>query len=178
MTLRLLSESDLHALLSFEVENRQWFESRIDPRAKIFYSVDGVREHITECLSLYRSQEMVPMLILDDNDEIAGRINLRDIDLQDGSAYLGYRIGEAFTNRGLAKRAVKELLADVSNLNLTTLIAYVSADNIASQKVLQHNGFSPIKTHKDYAVIRGAFVDCIEYHCDLHKALFLDFLLV
>jgi len=118
------------------------------------------------------------MLILDDHGEITGRINLRDIDLHDGSAYLGYRIGEAFINQGLAKRAVKELLAHVSYLNLNTLIAYVFADNIASHKVLQHNGFLPTKTHENYAVIRGAFLDCIEYHCDLQKALLLDFPLV
>ncbi|SBS34950.1 Putative ribosomal N-acetyltransferase YdaF [Marinomonas spartinae] len=167
MELRLLSESDLHSLLSFEIGNRQWFEAYIDPRAETFYSVDGVREHITECLSLYRSQEMLPMLIVDGGGEIVGRINLRDIDMQNRSAYLGYRIGEAFTNRGLAKRAVKELIAQIAHLNLKALIAYVSADNIASQKVLQHNGFLPIKNHEDYVVIKGIFVDCIEYHHSL-----------
>lgn len=167
MVLRLLSEADVHRLLSFEIDNKRWFESYIDPRSAAFYSVDGVREHIAEYLSLYQSQKMLPMLIVDDCGEIVGRLNLRDIDMLDRSAYLGYRIGEAFINRGLAKQAVEELIAQIAYLNLKTLIAYVSADNIASQKVLQHNGFLPIKTHEDYAVIKGAFVDCIEFHRSL-----------
>lgn len=56
MELRLLSRSDYASLLRFEVENRAWFESHINPREVSFYSVDGVKNHIEECLAQYQKK--------------------------------------------------------------------------------------------------------------------------
>jgi [ribosomal protein S5]-alanine N-acetyltransferase len=163
MELRLLSRSDYASLLRFEVESRAWFESHINPREASFYSVDGVKSHIEECLSQYQRKAMLPMLIVDGMGEIAGRINLTDINLVLREAYLGYRLGEKFTGRGIAKRAVEQITQLANELNLQTLIAFASVDNIASQKVLAYNGFVKMKSHENFAEVQGKNIDCIEY---------------
>jgi [ribosomal protein S5]-alanine N-acetyltransferase len=40
-------------------------------------------------------------IIRDEKSEMAGRINLTDIDLNAGTAQVGYRIGEGFAGRSL-----------------------------------------------------------------------------
>lgn len=163
MELRLLSRSDSRALLLFETENRTWFEAHINPREVSFYSDEGVKKHIEEFLSQHQRKTMLPMLIVDGSGEIVGRINLTDINLVLSEAYLGYRIGEKFAGRGIAKRAVKEIIQLANELNLQTLIALVSVDNIASQKVLTHSGFVKMKSHENFAEVQGENIDCIEY---------------
>ena len=164
MELRLLSRSDSKPLLIFETENRVWFESRINPREVGFYSDDGVKKHIEEYLSQHQRKAMLPMLIIDDSGEIAGRINLTDINLVLGEAYLGYRLGEKFTGHGIAKRAVEQITQLAKELNLKKFIAFASVDNIASQKVLKNNGFVDVKRHENFAEVQGNSIDCIEYH--------------
>ena len=163
MELRLLSRSDSKPLLLFETENQVWFESHINPREAGFYSDDGVKKHIEEFLSQHQRKAMLPMLVIDDNGEIIGRINLTDINLVLSEAYLGYRLGEKFTGRGIAKRAVEQITQLAKELNLQTLIAFASVDNIASQKVLTYNGFVEMKTHENFAEVQGKNIDCIEY---------------
>ena len=163
MELRLLSRSDSRALLLFETENRTWFEAHINPREVGFYSDEGIKKHIEEFLSQHQRKAMLPMLIIDDNGEIAGRINLTDINLVLREAYLGYRLGENCTGRGIAKRAVEKIIQEAKELNVETLIAFASVDNIASQKVLVHNGFVEMKTHENFAEVQGKNIDCIEY---------------
>ena len=163
MELRLLSRSDSKPLLLFETENQAWFESHINPREVGFYSDEGIKKHIEEFLSQHQRKAMLPMLIIDDNGEIAGRINLTDINLVLREAYLGYRLGENCTGRGIAKRAVEKIIQEAKELNVETLIAFASVDNIASQKVLVHNGFVEMKTHENFAEVQGKNIDCIEY---------------
>jgi [ribosomal protein S5]-alanine N-acetyltransferase len=164
MELRLLSRSDFRSLLLFETENRAWFESHINPREVGFYTDEGVKKHIEECLSQHQRKVMLPMLIMDDAGEITGRINLTDINLVRCEAYLGYRIGENFTGRGMAKWAVESMIQLAKALHLQKLIAFASIDNIASQKVLAHNGFVEIKKHENFAQVQCNSIDCIEYH--------------
>ncbi|MGO2514031.1 GNAT family N-acetyltransferase [Marinomonas polaris] len=164
MELRLLSRSDSRALLLFETENRTWFEAHINPREVSFYSDEGVKKHIEEFLSQHQRKAMLPMLIIDDTGEIAGRINLTDINLVSHEAYLGYRMGEKFAGRGIAKRAAEQITQLANELNLQKIIAFASVDNIASQRVLTHNGFVEMKTHENFAEVQGNSIDCIEYH--------------
>ena len=46
MQLELLSKVHLEKLLAFELENRSWFESLIEPRGDDFYSAKCVERYI------------------------------------------------------------------------------------------------------------------------------------
>ncbi|GAA5644988.1 MULTISPECIES: GNAT family N-acetyltransferase [Vibrio] len=167
MQITLLRESDTQALLEFELENRAWFESHINPRENSFYSYEGVRSHILEFLGGYRTREILPMLIKNDQNEIVGRINFHQVDKLRQTAHLGYRIGERFTRQGIASLAVGQILQKARQFGVHTVIAMAAIDNLGSQKVLGNNGFEKVRVIKNFAVVRRRSIDCIEFQIDL-----------
>jgi len=139
---RELSSTDTEALLAFETQNREWFESHIDARAPSFYSVQGVAEHIQAYLADFALGAWHPFVIEDASGEIVGRANLKSIDSPKGSAEVGYRVGERACGQGLATQALKHLIQQAqARWALTQLVAYVFPENVGSQKVLQRCGF-------------------------------------
>ena len=71
-----------------------------------------------------------------------GRFNL--VDLEDGTAELGYRVAQHVAGRGVATATVQELCRlAAAQYGLRTLRAATTYDNVASQKVLTKGGFVP-----------------------------------
>lgn len=94
-------------------------------------------------------------LIKDGSGIIVGRINLVDIDPINGTAHVGYRIGEKFTQKGIANEALRLLVNLAPELNVTQIQAKTTSDNIASQKVLVKNGFERISINEEISVDSG-----------------------
>lgn len=139
---RELKSTDTEALLAFETQNREWFESHIDARGPSFYSVQGVAEHIQAYLADFALGAWHPFVIEDASGEIVGRANLKSIDSPKGSAEVGYRVGERACGQGLATLALKHLIQEAqARWALTHLVAYVYPQNVGSQKVLTRCGF-------------------------------------
>ncbi|WP_335944296.1 GNAT family N-acetyltransferase [Pseudomonas sp. G166] len=142
VSIRTLRSTDTEALLAFERDNREWFERHIDPRDPAFYSVQGVTEHIATYLADFAAGAWHPFVIEDPEGKIVGRANLKDIDLAEGSAEVGYRIAQSACGQGLATLAVKHLIQQAQvHWRLNRLVAHVYAGNIASAKVLKRCGF-------------------------------------
>ncbi|WP_114786386.1 GNAT family N-acetyltransferase [Vibrio tetraodonis] len=163
MRLELLSKKHDKKLLKFELENKDWFESMIPPRDPDFYSLLGITEHIQLFLLEYKARTLIPMLIIDDKENLVGRINVSNIDSNKHQAHIGYRVGQAFTNRGIAKYAVTNMVRIVEKFGIKELLAYASTENIASQKVLKTNGFKAVGLVPNYAELHGVSIDCIEF---------------
>lgn len=142
VTIRTLQNTDAEALLTFERDNREWFERHIDARGAAFYSVQGVTEHIAAYLSDYAAGTWHPFVIVDAGGKIVGRANLKDIDMSARSAEVGYRIAQSACAKGLATRAVRHLIEQAQlRWDLNQLVANVYVDNIGSAKVLERCGF-------------------------------------
>lgn len=140
---RPLNSTDIESLLKFEVENREWFESHIDPRDPSFYSLKGVKEHIENYLDGFAAGNWHPFVIEDENGQIVGRANLKDINLPLGSAEVGYRVARHACGQGLATLALKHLILEAqTRWQLTRLVAEVYEQNSASRIVLERCGFS------------------------------------
>ncbi|MEZ8100876.1 GNAT family N-acetyltransferase [Vibrio bivalvicida] len=163
MKLTLITLKDTDELLEFELANQAWFEAFIPPHEEGFYSQEGVQQHIREFLLDYQCNEMVPLLIKNGQNQIIGRINLTNIDSVRSTAHLGYRVGKASINRGVAKWAVSEVTKIVKDKGINKLFAYAATENPASQNVLTSNGFQPVKVVHDYAELHGESIDCIEF---------------
>ena len=161
--LALITLKDAEALLEFELDNKAWFEEFIPPREEGFYSIQGVQQHIREFLLDYQCNEMIPLVIKSLDNQIIGRINLTNLDSVRRSAHLGYRVGKASTNQGVAKWAVSEVTKLVEQKGIKKVFAYAALENPASQKVLTNNGFQPVKVVQDYAELHGKSIDCIEF---------------
>jgi ribosomal-protein-alanine N-acetyltransferase len=140
--IRTLQSTDAEALLTFEMDNREWFERFIDARDTAFYSVQGVADHIAAYLSGFAAGTWHPFVIEDAGGKIVGRANLKGIDMSEGSAEVGYRIAQSACGQGLATLAVRHLIQEAQlHWNLKQLVANVYAANIGSAKVLNRCGF-------------------------------------
>ena len=139
----LLHPADAEALLRFERENRGFFERSIPGRGDGYYRLATVLASIESNLEERRQGTDFMYAIRDASGEIAGRINL--VNVQRGpvqSAEIGYRIGEPHNGRGYATQAVN-FVAHVAfdTLGLHRLEAATSPANVASQIVLIRNRF-------------------------------------
>nr|WP_269216533.1 MULTISPECIES: GNAT family protein [Pseudomonas] len=138
--------TDAQALLAFEVDNRVWFESHIDPRDPSFYSMQGVAEHIEGYLSDFALGAWHLLVIEDSSGRIVGRANLKNIHSPRDCAEVGYRIGQQACGQGLATLALRHLIQEAGRRwKLTQLVAYVYTENVGSRKVLERCGFRPEK---------------------------------
>ena len=106
-------------------------------------------------------------LIKEDSGIIVGRINLVDIDPINGTAHVGYRIGEPFTQKGIANEALKLLVNLAPELNVTKIHAKTTSDNIASQKVLVKNGFERISINEEISADTGQKLTFYHYSKNL-----------
>ncbi|MFE4696148.1 GNAT family N-acetyltransferase [Streptomyces sp. NPDC056738] len=126
------------ALLAFERENRAYFAATIPDRGDAFF--DRFDTLLGERLAEQATGLAQFHLVVDDAGAVLARVNL--IDLEHGSADLGYRVAERATGRGLATAAVREMCAlAASAYGLSALRARTTADNGASRTVLARNGF-------------------------------------
>ena len=139
---RELKRTDTAALLAFEVDNRDWFESHIDARDPSFYSLQGVAEHIDGYLADFATGVWHPFVIEDSSGKIVGRANLKNIHSPQHTAEVGYRIAQRVCGQGLATLALRHLIQQAqSRWNVTQLVAYAFKENLGSMKVLSRCGF-------------------------------------
>nr|WSW59158.1 GNAT family N-acetyltransferase [Streptomyces sp. NBC_00998] len=142
-TLESLRADHAPALLDFERRNRAHFARTVPDRGDAYFTEFADRHH-----ALLAEQESglsrFHVLITRQGD-LVGRVNL--VDIEDGSAELGYRIGESAAGRGMATAAVAEICrAAQAAYGLSRLIAVTTLDNPASMTVLRRNGFTQVET--------------------------------
>ncbi|MFD6169529.1 GNAT family N-acetyltransferase [Streptomyces coeruleorubidus] len=132
-----------NALLAFEQENRAYFARSVPDRGDAYFTRAGFAERHRALMEEQHARVCHFHVVLDDDGTLIGRVNL--IDVQDGRAEVGYRVGERAAGRGVASAAV----ADVCRLaaaeyGLTALTAVTTLDNLASMAVLTRNGFTRV----------------------------------
>lgn len=127
------------ALLAFERENRAYFAALVPDRGDAYFAEFDARQ---EALLAEQDAGVCQFHVLLDGDEVIGRVNL--VDLEDGSAELGYRIASKAAGRGLATAAVQRICAlAATEYGLSRLTAATTLDNLGSQTVLTRAGFKP-----------------------------------
>ncbi len=134
ITLDPLCEADAPALFAFEVENRHWFEAWVGPRPDTYWEQTSLARIIRA-----QVEEGEAMFLIKRQQEILGRLNLTAA--QGGVAQLGYRVGQRHTGQGAGSAAVRLGIDAARDLGLWALEARVIEENLASQRVLEKNGF-------------------------------------
>ena len=136
--LRPVQLDDEASVLQFELENRAYFAQTVSDRGDEYF--EEFPERHRDLLNEQSSGVCAYYLLVDDDQQVVGRFNLYD--LNDGTASVGYRVGEAFARRGVATRGLGELCHIASREHaLRTLRAKARDDNAASQRVLVKVGF-------------------------------------
>jgi [ribosomal protein S5]-alanine N-acetyltransferase len=156
--IRAVRPEDAAELAALYLANREFLAPFEPARPPEFFTAAGQRERLERQLA----SETHPFAILD-GDAIAGTINLFRISRDSpGSGVVGYWIDRASNGRGLATRAVGEILAYAfDTLGLHRVEAATLLDNTPSQRVLEKNRFERIGVARDYICINGAWRDFI-----------------
>ncbi|MFD6441086.1 GNAT family N-acetyltransferase [Peribacillus sp. NPDC060186] len=144
-----LNVQDAEELYNFECDNRTFFEQTVPSRGDDYYIFEMFKNRLMELLKEQEENISYFYLIKNDSGSIVGRINLVDIDNINGMAHVGYRIGEKYTQRGIANKALKLLLNTASESSVNQIHAKTTNNNIASQKVLERNGFERISINEE-----------------------------
>ncbi|WP_320779051.1 GNAT family N-acetyltransferase [Streptomyces sp. CRN 30] len=129
------------ALLAFERENRKYFARSVPDRGDAYFAEFADRHRAL--LAEQDAGECHFHVVLDGDGELVGRVNLVDVGAQEeGTAELGYRIGERAAGQGVATAAVREACdLAATAYRLSSLTAFTTRDNAASMTVLGRNGF-------------------------------------
>jgi [ribosomal protein S5]-alanine N-acetyltransferase len=158
--IRPLEQGDAEELAGLLVRNRAFLAPFEPDRPESFFSVAGQRLRLEELDDRRRVGAGEAYAILDE-DAIAGTISLTNIvrgALQ--SANVGYWVDRDRNGRGLASRAVEAVVVEAFGpLGLHRLEAGTLVDNLASQRVLDKNGFTRIGVAPRYLRIAGEWRD-------------------
>lgn len=161
MKFETLTENHLSQLLNFELENREWFESIIEPRVSEFYSEKGVAKHI-ETQVEHMNSGLVYSGVLIKDDVIVGRGNLKSI--CDGKAFVGYRISGKYTSQGFASYCLSELMHIAKEkFDLKVLEAQVLDNNLASRRVLEKKNFTAVEYMPNFSTLNGLEYGCTKF---------------
>jgi [ribosomal protein S5]-alanine N-acetyltransferase len=163
---RLASVADAEALTEQLRSNRDFFAPWMPARDDSFFSVDAQRANLADALDAYGRGTAVPLVILDDDGQLIGRLDLNGITRGAfQSASLGYWVSRSHNGRGFAVAAVADaVVIAFEELRLHRLQAETLLHNTASQRVLTRNGFKPFAVGPAYLQIAGEWQDHLLYH--------------
>lgn len=126
------------AVLAFEVANRAYFAASISDRGDDYF--DQFTDRYNALLAEQETGACAFYVLLTQDGSVLGRFNL--VDIEDGTAELGYRVAQHVAGHGVATATVRELCGLAAGRHrLRTLRAAASHQNVASQKVLSKAGF-------------------------------------
>ena len=129
------------AVLAFELANRAYFAASISDRGDEFY--DQFTERHSALLAEQEAGTCAFHVLVGEDGSILGRFNL--VNIEDGTAELGYRVAQRVAGRGVATATVRELCRRAAEqYGLLMLRAATTHENVASQEVLTKAGFVPV----------------------------------
>jgi ribosomal-protein-alanine N-acetyltransferase len=159
---RLVEQADAQVLAGLLAENREHLAPWDPEQPPEFYTAQGQRRSLEAALVRHEAGTSVP-LVIELGDRVVGRVSVNDVvrgAFQ--SAHLGYWVSHDVTGRGVATAAVAAAVRlAFDELRLHRLQADTLVHNLASQKVLQHNGFTLIGRAPTYLRIAGRWQDCL-----------------
>ncbi|MCY9548397.1 GNAT family N-acetyltransferase [Lysinibacillus xylanilyticus] len=165
ISINSLQERDAEELFEFEKNNRLFFEQMVPSRGEDYYNFETFKIRHKELLAEQQENKSKFYLIRDNSDKIIGRINLVDIDTTNDVAEVGYRVGQEYGGKGIGARALKLLLE--TEISVTKIKAKTTTNNIASQRVLEKNGFTQVSTSDDEFKMNGKKLQFINYILEL-----------
>ncbi|MFJ3390382.1 MULTISPECIES: GNAT family N-acetyltransferase [unclassified Lysinibacillus] len=156
-----LQERDAEELFEFEKNNRLFFEQMVPGRGEDYYNFETFKIRHRELLTEQQENKSKFYLIRDNSGSIVGRINLVDIDTTNDIAEVGYRVGQEYGGKGIAARALKLLLE--TEIRVKKIKAKTTTNNIASQRVLEKNGFKQVSISDNKFEMNGKKLQFIDY---------------
>jgi len=165
VTTRLVAMADVDELTALAVVNREFLAPYSPTMPDVMFTHEGQATNVAEVLGRHADGTMLPHVIVDTDGTIAGRINLNSIIRGAAqSASVGYWVAQDRNGRGVATAAVAHIVEyGFARLALHRVQGETLLHNIASQRVLEHNGFERIGMAPKHLRIAGQWQDHLLY---------------
>jgi [ribosomal protein S5]-alanine N-acetyltransferase len=158
--IRPVTPDDAHELTALYRASREFLAPFEPMRGDDFYTVDGQRERLEQIVRDAAAEAGWRFAIVDDG-AIVGTINVSDVvrgPMQ--LANVGYWVAREHNGRGLATQAVADVIEFAfGEVGLHRLEAGTLPDNVASQRVLEKNGFERFGFAHKLLFIGGEWTD-------------------
>lgn len=140
---RLVSMDDVPELAGLVDVNRAFLTPSSPLMMDEFFTLDGQAADIASALARHDAGLMLPHVITDIDGSIVGRVNLNSITRGAAQfASVGYWVAEDRNGRGIASAALAAIVeVGFGELGLHRIQGETLLDNVASQRVLEKNGF-------------------------------------
>jgi ribosomal-protein-alanine N-acetyltransferase len=159
--IRLISANDDVALAALHRDNREFLAPWEPLRPDRYYSQAGQRADIEAALLRHENGGSVPLVIVDDHGDIAGRLTVNGIvrgAFQ--SCSMGYWLAKNQTGKGLATEAVRAAVElAFTELGLHRVQAETLPHNMPSKNVLLRAGFEQFGLAPRFLKIAGKWQD-------------------
>ena len=151
---------EAEAVAALYTANRDFLQPWEPHRDDAFFTEDGQRVRL-RATEFERQAGVSNRCVIEEAGQIVGMVSLTAIERGPvQSAHLGYWVARSATGRGVATKAVNEILAlAFGELELHRVQAGTLLHNTGSQKVLQRNGFERIGVARQYLRIAGEWQD-------------------
>jgi len=162
---RLITLADAPVLAELQRVNRAFLAPWEPVRDERYFTEAGQRDAIQDALEQYEEGRNLPYVIADDSLGVVGRITLNGIVRGPFlSCSVGYWVSQSAGGRGVATAALRDIIGVAfGELGLHRIQGETLPDNVASQRVLERNGFTRIGMAPAYLRIAGRWQDCILY---------------
>ncbi|NJP08176.1 MAG: ribosomal protein S5-alanine N-acetyltransferase [Leptolyngbyaceae cyanobacterium RU_5_1] len=165
LILRLATQKDVAAILTYYSENRHFLTPFEPARPKDFYTIEFWKEQVEKALIEFNFDQTLKLCMFKRTspDQVIGKINFNQI--QRGIAHycvLGYNLTEHEQGNGYMTEALKAAIQHMFNeLNLHRIMANYMPHNQRSGNLLKRLGFVVEGYARDYLLINGKWEDHI-----------------
>ena len=141
--LRLYNEKDLREY--YNLIDRDRTHLKVFQLWAIDTDYEKTRQNMIENIQgIKQGTRLSYFLVNSPIDKIIGSINIRNINITDASAYMGYWISEEFEGRGIVHDAIATLMDYMSDSkNINRIILEIAPENIRSQNLAKRLGANP-----------------------------------
>lgn len=163
ISIELISRETATEILTFEKENRAFFETMVPSRGDEYYEPQQFTSIIEELIQEQVQGSCFMYLIRDESGQLVGRVNLFSVSRDEiHTAEIGYRIGEKHNGKGYATNAIKLLVSEAfATHGLQKLEAGTSPNNVGSQIALLKNGFRFVAKSSELIKVNEHFEESV-----------------
>jgi ribosomal-protein-alanine N-acetyltransferase len=158
--IRPLAVTDARSLAQLYSDNREFLAPLEPLRPDAFYTFEGQRRHIAQLTDRRSSGSAYPF-VMTGGGRLVGAINLSNVvrgAFQ--SCNVGYWVAQQYNGRGFATDALALVCERAfGELGLHRIEAGTLLHNVASQRVIEKNGFTRIGIAPRYLQIAGRWSD-------------------
>jgi ribosomal-protein-alanine N-acetyltransferase len=158
--IRPLAVTDARSLAQLYSDNREFLAPLEPLRPDAFYTFEGQRRHIAQLTDRRSSGSAYPF-VMTAGGRLVGAINLSNVvrgAFQ--SCNVGYWVAQQYNGRGFATDALALVCERAfGELGLHRIEAGTLLHNLASQRVIEKNGFTRIGIAPRYLQIAGRWSD-------------------